>query len=250
MAAVALFATVTWAKVWPVVYCYDEKTLLEVVDANDPIVYRDIMVGTRLTIIIRSDQTAYFCGCLVMSWDDIVYGDMVARGTHDKFWNWADSCLYDSGSDSRTWRMDDSYNHGFQFISTEFGGDPRFRDAVPGDWFIVDYHALQAGSCTIDFHDNTNVPVDTYFYSLVPMATLSFHHVPTRDFNADRVVDLRDFAMLASRWQSSLDADPNSPVVAMDLDASRRIDVNDLTLFSDFWLERTDAPKAADPNQG
>lgn len=242
LAAFATVTTAAWAKVWPVVYLYDEKTPLEVVDANGPTVFRDIMVGTRLTIILRSDQTEYFCGGLVMDWNDIVYGDMVARGTHDKFWNWADSCLYDSGSDSRTWRMDDSYSHGFQFISTEFGGDPRFRDAVPGDWFIMDYHALQAGSCTIGFYDYM---VDEF----APQDTLSFHHVPTRDFNTDRVVNFRDFAMLASRWQSTPQADPNNPDTAFDLDANQHIDVNDLTLFSDFWLKRTDASKAADPNQ-
>jgi hypothetical protein len=119
VAAVATFATAIWAGVWPVVYCHDEKTPLEAVDSNDPTVFRDITVATRLTIITRPDQIPHVWGGLVMSRDDIAYGDMVARGTHDKFWNYADFCLYDSGSDSRTWPMDDSYSHGFQFISTD-----------------------------------------------------------------------------------------------------------------------------------
>jgi len=241
LAAVATFATATWARVWPVVYRYDEKTPLEVVDANGPTVFRDIMAGTRLTIILRSDQAEYLCGGLVMSWDDIIYGDIMARGAHDEFWRYADSCLYDAGSEARTSPMDDSYSHGFQFNST-YTKDHRRRTAVPGDWFIMDYRALQAGSCAIGFY---NYMVDEF----APQETLSFHHVPTRDFNADRVVDLRDFAILASRWQSTRDADPNSPDVALDFDKDLRIDANDLTLFSDFWLERTDAPLAVDPNQ-
>jgi len=242
--SVAALAAPIWANVWPVVCCYDEKTPLEVVDSNNPSVFRDIMAGTRLTIVLRSDQSEYFCGGLVMSWDDIVIGDMMARGTPDKFWNYPDSCLYDSGSDAQTWPMDDSHSHGFQFVNTYFRGDRRFRDAVPGDWFIMDYHAVRPGSCTIDFF---NYEIDW----LTPLATLTFHHVPTRDFNGDRIVNLKDFAAIAARRRSAPQIAPDTIDVALDLDANQHIGISDLKLFGDFWLERTDIPEpAGDPNLG
>jgi len=251
LAAVAALATATWAGVWPVVRCYDEKTPLEVVDSNGPTVFRDIMVGTHLTIIIHSDEAVWFSGGLIMSHEDSVSGVMQPRGTGDKWWNYPDSCRYEAGSDARAWFVIDSFSVGVDFANTFYGGDRRFRDAVPGDWFIVDYHALQTGSCEIDFYDYNLIPLDTPSHLFVPLGTLLFHHVPTRDFNADRLVNLKDFAVFASQWGASPQTDPNGPDTASDLDADHRVDLNDLRLFSDFWLERTDVLlPTADPNQG
>jgi hypothetical protein len=82
----------------------------------------------------------------------------------------------------------------------------------------------------------------------VPIQTLSFTHVPSRDFNGDTIVNFQDLALLASHWGSK--ADPNSPDAAFDLNADRRIDLGDLALFSEYWLERTDCSKAAtNPNK-
>ena len=72
----------------------------------------------------------------------------------------------------------------------------------------------------------------------VPIETLAFTHVPSRDFNGDTVVDFKDLALLASHWD--LNADPNSPDGPFDLNADGRIDLGDLALFSEYWLERTD----------
>jgi len=243
LTVVAVLATTAWAKVWPVVLRYDGKTPLEVVDPNDPTIFRDIMIGTRLAIVIRSDRSEGFSGSLSMTWEDAVYGDLVARGTPDVFWNYPNSTLYDAGSDACTWLMDDFVSHGFQFTNTYAPmPDPRLRYAVAGDWFIVDYYALQVGLCQVDFY---NWEMDLY----VPQATLLFRHVPTRDFNADRIVDLNDFAILAAHWRCPVDANPNTPDAAFDFDADRRIDVNDLVFFNKFWLERSDTPLADDPDQ-
>jgi hypothetical protein len=116
------------------------------------------------------------------------------------------------------------------------GGHP----AYPGDWFVVDYHAEQVGSSEVGLYDLL-VGDD------VPMQTLSFTHVPSRDFNSDTIVNLKDFALLASRRRSAVD--PNSdPEATVDLDADHRVGASDLASFSQYWLARTDSsePSAQD----
>jgi len=57
--AIAL-APAALAKVWTTVYGCDGVTPLEAVDPNHPTVYRDIMVGTRLVLVVSSDQDEYW----------------------------------------------------------------------------------------------------------------------------------------------------------------------------------------------
>jgi len=57
---------------------------------------------------------------------------------------------------------------------------------------------------------------------------------PSRDFNDDGLVNLGDFAVLASYWRSTGYSDPNQCEGA-DLDADGDIDENDLRLFTDYW---------------
>lgn len=249
LAATAVFATAAKATVWPVVCLYDGKTPLAVVDGNDPIVFRDIMVGTHLTIIIRSDKAEHFSGGLVMSREDYVFGALQPRGTSDAWGNYADSCFYEAGDDAWTLFLVEPFTVAVDFMNTFSDGNPRYRDAVPGDWFIMDYHALQVGSCAIDFYDYDIIPPDTPIHLIPPLRTLLLHHVPTRDFNADRIVDLNDFAVLAASWRCPVDGDPDTPDEAFDFDADSRIDVNDLALFCEFWLERTGVPLPPDPDR-
>ena len=77
--AVAL-TSIAAAKVWVTVYQYDGKTPLAAVDANQPDVYRDIMVGTRLTLVISSDTADKWGGDLELSGDDALYGTLSGRG--------------------------------------------------------------------------------------------------------------------------------------------------------------------------
>jgi hypothetical protein len=62
---------------------------------------------------------------------------------------------------------------------------------LPGDWFVIDYYAEQVGACDVGLY---NLSVG---YS-VPIETLAFTQVPSRDFNGDTVVNFKDLALLTS----------------------------------------------------
>jgi len=237
LSAVAV-APMALAKVWTTVYRCDEMTPLATVDPNQPTVYRDIMVGTRLVILVSSDKGGYWLGSLQSSEEDAQYGTLMGRGyqatvpgTSIKRPNYRDSLLPSAGGTKAQVRP----YAGVSGIGLEFNSD---AVAVPGDWFILDYQARQAGSCDLGLYD-------LYASGDVPLETLSFTHVPSRDFNGDTIVDFRDFALLASRCGAAVPPDPNDPDAPFDLDANGRIDWGDITLFTEYWLERTDCDKPA-----
>jgi hypothetical protein len=67
LALVVAFAPRTWAKVWATAYRCDETTPLDAVDPNHPAICRDIMVGTRLVIVVKSDSSGIFGDHLLWS---------------------------------------------------------------------------------------------------------------------------------------------------------------------------------------
>jgi len=230
LAVVVFFAPVTLARVWITVYRCDETTPLNAVDPNHLTVYRDIMVGTRLAIVVSADAGTDWWGSLVLSWDDWNNGTLSGRGYNEEEFNFDGSCLPAAGIEPMVADTDDANG-----VTLQFGSG---RYAVAGPWFIVDYRAERVGPCSIGFYDGD------YSWD-VPREILSFHHVPSRDFNSDTVVNFDDFALLASRWRSAADPDPNSSDTAFDLDADGRIDARDLAAFNEYWLERTDCNQAS-----
>ena len=229
---IAALAPVAVAKVWTTVYRCDETTPLAPVDPNHPTVYRDIMVGTRLVIVVSSGAKGTWTGALLSSWDDWGYGDLVGRSYNDKSRSYDGSCIAAAGVGSSTRFYQDTNRIGLQFYARATG--------VPGDWFIIDYHAKQVGPCDIGLYDflaNFDVPFEK----------LHFTHIPSRDFNHDDIVDFKDLALLASHWHSMVD--PNSPGAVVDLNIDAHIDTADLALFSEYWLDQPDCHKpSADPN--
>jgi len=231
------------ARVWINVYRCDGQTPLAAADSNHPDVYRDIMVGTRLTLVVSSDSGDYWIGTLKFSWDDAQYAGLKGRGlvpplpgSAVKFANYKDSCLDAAGTKAYVRDVVGSHGIGLELRSDHTpyitGGHPAF----PGDWFVVDYYAKQVGSCDLRLCGASTNP-------LAPIQTLSFAHVLSRDFNHDAVVNLKDFALLASHWRSVPNADPNDKV-ALDLNADDRVDVADLASFGQYWLEQTDSSDA------
>ncbi len=243
---VVLFAPMAPARVWTTVYRCDGTTPLAAVDPNHPTVYRDIMVGTRLVIVISSDQGVYWWGGLMLSQDEAKYatlsGRECARPYPDCPEQCTGSCLPAAGGGAKAgfvWYRDDDEDMGGIECCTNVSW-PSHR-AAAGDWFIVDYRADRVGTCAIGFYD--------YLVNFdMPLETLLFAHVPSRDFSGDTIVNFRDLALLTSHWGAQ--ADPNSSDATYDLDADGRIALSDLALFSAYWLERTECRQpATDPNE-
>jgi hypothetical protein len=235
LTAVVALAPLAPARVWTSVYRCDEVTPLEAVDPNHPTVYRDIMVGTRLAIIVSSDTGGYWWGDLLFDPDDANNATLRGRGYDPTpLAVYRDSSLKAAGKAAEVW---DFWGEG---TGLEFSSD---YDAIPGDWFIFDYRAERIGFCAINLYDTLSSGLDA------PIQTLSFTHVPSRDFTGDGIVNFKDFALLARYWHSAAPAEPDSPDATFDLSGDGLIGIADLIPFSAYWLERTDcnAP-TADPN--
>ncbi|MHC4173865.1 MAG: dockerin type I domain-containing protein [Planctomycetota bacterium] len=208
------------------VYLADANTPLELADPNVPYVYRDIMVGTRLTIIVDSNIAEDWDGGLFIAGTDRDYGVLSGRDYNNITLVWEGSRLEAAGDGARVFDWQDDLRSGFDLYG--------HRSAVAGDWFIIDYTATSVGTCNVGFYDyGWPGGMDYPIYDLV------FDHVRTRDFNQDSKVDFADFAIFASYWQVVDCNDPNQCEGA-DLDTDGNIDSNDLELFVDYWLESTE----------
>ena len=202
----------------------DGNTPLELADPNIPFVYRDVMVGTKLTMIVDSNAGGEWDSDLTIEGEYRDYGLLTARDYNDTTSDWQGSRFDALVSRAHVWEWLEPGIQGFNLDS--------FRTAVPGDWFIIDYIATNVGVCKIGFYDRS-VSWDYPVYYHV------FSHVRTRDFNNDTSVDFADFAVLASHWQETGCSDPNW-CEGTDLDTDGNVDCNDLTLFVDYWLESTE----------
>lgn len=230
LAVMAASVCVARAKVWTTVYRCDGRTPLEAIDPNHPTIYRDIMVGTRLVLVVGSDQGEYWAGGLQLSQVDALYGTLSGRGYVKSPRNYRDSCLPAAGETARALPYVRSWPAGLNFFTSPY------LPVLPGDWFVVDYHAEQVGTCNVALYDY-GTDEDTL------IQVLSFTHVPSRDFNGDTVVDFKDLALLALHWSPK--ADPNGRDAPFDLHTDGRIDFGDLALFSEDWLKRTDCANAS-----
>ena len=192
-------------------------------DGNTPLEYQDIMVGTKLTMIVSSDvaEDWFNGGALVIEGEDMQNrGEL--HGRDCEFGECPGSCLPDAGEWAAVWPTVVP-GHGFDLSG---GEEPN-----AGDWFILDYNAIDIGDCNVIFYD--------YDVSEEPVDIIPFHHVRTRDFDNNTKVDLADFAVLALYWQVTDCNDPNW-CEGTDLDTDGNVDVNDLMLFTNYWLEKTE----------
>jgi hypothetical protein len=237
---VVVLASATQAKVWTTVYRCDEKTPLAAIDPNYPSVYREVMVGTHLVMVVSSDTAEYWSGKLRMSLEDAEDAILDGRGYVAVPLNYPDSCLEAAGETARVWSFYNMTGRGFYLRTTNVMPTLNGRLTTAGDWFILDYYAKQVGLCDVSLFAGTGP-------SEILLETLSFAHVPSRDFNGDGIVDFADFAQFSSQWRSIPAPHSNSPGASVDLNLDGQIDLNDLVLFSEYWLERTGC-EAVDPN--
>jgi hypothetical protein len=271
---VLLFASAALAAVSATVYLADEQTPLPFTDPNTPGVYRDIMAGTRLTIFVSSDTNEPWSGRFWHSWENAAIGAVAGRDGDPNTLGYGASVLPAAGE--RNVRVADFANQ----MGTGLDLLPA-REAVPGEWFVVDYHARAVGDCELGLYEIKepgDQPVD-WFPGLgeepppaqfVAIQGFTFHHVPSRDFHPDHLVNFADFAVLAGAWQAvpldpnepdaSTSEDPNQPgppapqdtnvVLNPDLNADGVVGAPDLALFCEYWLERTDVNEPpTDPNE-
>ena len=78
-----------------------------------------------------------------------------------------------------------------------------------------------------------------YDYDMSTDEILPFHHVRTRDFDNNTIVDFGDFAILASYWLKPGCEGPGL-CEGTNLDTEGMVNIKDLMLFADYWLERTE----------
>lgn len=218
----------TWAAITARVCLSDGVTPLELADPCVPFVYRDVMVGTKLTVLISSDVAEeWYGGSLVLEEAEMAdRGLLYGRPPIDEFENYLGSCLPDAGEWTSAVYEDDFTYPGPGFDM--YGG----LDPNAGDWFILDYNALDVGDCEIELYDD----FDPY---AVWILTLSLNHVRTRDFDGNTQVDFADFALLASYWLET-DCGSIDDCQGTDLEPDGDVDFDDLMLFCDFWLEKTE----------
>jgi len=194
---------------------------------------RDIMVGTKLTIIVHSDSDEVWAGDIGILGDNQNRGVLSGRDYNEATWDWEGSHFPAAGEDAVVWYWEEEGILGFNFGNG-------VNAIANEDWFIVDYTATAVGDCNVAFYDFSIPP--SYFLP----STGAFHHVPTRDFyqpaipdpNVDPIVNFADFTILAGWWQQ--DCESPGGCDGADLDNSSNVDIDDLKLFCDYWLEATE----------
>ncbi len=192
-------------------------------DGNTPFDGRDIIVGTKLTLITSSDIGGEWDvggGLFIKDANGILSG----RDYNEATGGWDGSRFPAAGTDANVWDWEEEgLGIGFMFVGS--------IDAIAGDWFIIDYNASKAGYCTADFYD--------FNVSDEPNDSFTFHHILSPDLNKDTKVDFSDYAILASHWLETDCSDPGWCQEA-DLDTNGNVDFYDLMLFCEYWLEKTE----------
>jgi hypothetical protein len=207
-------------------------------DGTTPFSPRLIMEGTKLVIKVESDQSAYWGGGLFMAEQNRGLGLLTGRGYDPNTDDWAESHTAAAGPMAICSDYRDSSIWGFDLHSDS--------NSLAGEWFVLDYEAIGAGEPNVAFYDYSQSWMD-------PNQYLYFSQAPTRDFNLDGTVNLKDFQILAGNWQRNDCNDPNDPNACdgTDINEDGLVNSNDLIMFSYFWLWPTSDPNRdedTDPN--
>ncbi|MFA5291937.1 MAG: hypothetical protein WC496_02770 [Phycisphaerae bacterium] len=211
------------------VFLRDSNSPLELVDSNTTyVVYREIMVGTKLKIVVSSDTNECWTdgfggdgGSLAMQEEFLPYGILSAREPLIDESDWSGSHLPAAGNPAAVYEW---WPYGFDLYTGS-------NDIEAGDWFVIDYNSIDVGDCNVGFYDHRISWEEPIYY-------LCFSQVRTRDFNHDTIVNFIDYGILLSHWQET-NCQATDWCEGTDLDINGNVDINDLSLFCEFWLERT-----------
>jgi hypothetical protein len=201
----------------------DNNAPLELIDPCIPHVYRPVVFGTELSIIVSSDANGNWDkgGGLYISDPYRDYGVLYGRDYNEQTLDWEGSHFAAAGVNAavRDWQ-DDSMS-GFDTYTGSV--------ATAGDWFIIDYNAIEVGDCNVGFYDYNNSLV-------VPLYNMTITHILTPDFNGNGIVDFNDFAALGSNWRR-MDCSSPGYCSGTDLNKDGVVDFIDLKAFAYFWLK-------------
>lgn len=212
------------AEIFTRVCLADGNTPLGLADPCIPFVYRPIMVGTHLTIIVSSDTGGLmWTGGMYINDPYRDYGLLNGRDLNEATNDYEGSHFEAAGPTATVKGQQDSYESGFELSSDDY--------CVLGDWFVIDYNAIKVGDCNVWLYDY-NFSYDD------PNYVMSFTHVPTRDFNDDGIVNFEDFAVLGLNWRRTDCSEPEN-CSGTDLDADGHVGISDLMQFAEYWLEKT-----------
>ena len=207
-------------------------------DTITPFDNRDITVGTDLTFIVSSDVDEYWSGGFFIAGQDRGLGTLAGRDYDPNSRDYTGSHSPEAGGLAKVTAWQDSNIWGFDLYGgfDPYGSAPNCQ---AGDWFVIDYHVDQPGSCDIGFYD-----YDMSWSE--PNFSYTFTQVPTRDFNDDQIVNLLDFAVLSSYWLAT-DCNDCNWCDETDIDTDGDVDVDDLVLFTDYWLDGAPEPNEPEP---
>lgn len=205
----------------------DTINLPEITIGHDPntleaITLPEVMVGMDISIVIHSDANDVWSGGLFIEGQDRAVGRLSARGDKPDF---PGSYLEAAGEGAYILEWKDSNIWGFDCYTDVLGSQP-------GNWFVIDYTALETGACTVGFYDHEN---DDWTVA-DPNLSICFLNTPTRDFNSDKIVNFSDFVIFSSSWNKRTNPDDPNLLNPADLSENGFVGLEDIMMFADFWL--------------
>ncbi len=197
-------------------------------DGVTPFNSTEVMVGSKLSIIISSDSNECWSGGLFIKGDDRARGTLSGRDLDPNTGDWTGSHYQAAGNPAKVTAWKDSGIWGFDFYTAIYSPYSPVGNPAAGNWFIIDYKGKEVGDCNVGFYDYNISWSEPNYY-------ISFTNVPTRDLNQDGVVNFYDFSALALQWYAGGCSDPNWCEGA-DMDRDGYVDSYDLGLFAQYWL--------------
>ena len=126
--------------------------ILEIFEADGETAFnnRDIMVGTKLTLLISSDSNDYWSGGLFIDGNDRAFGTLYGSGYDPNSRDYNDCHLDAAGEFAKVTSWKDSLRYGFDLYTFyPIDGNSDSNSTMSGEWFLINYEATVAGDCNV-----------------------------------------------------------------------------------------------------